>query len=928
MKKFLKILFLLVAMMATTSSSFPQTGIFINLFTQTTVFTTTGGGAYCAGGLGVPVGLSGSIYGIQYHLQYQGVNTAIMITGTGAALSAGNQTMPGVYSFTSYDPSTGCWLPMAGSVTVVINPQPHISFVTNGTTTFCTGGSVTITANVTGGTPPYSYQWQYNGANIPGATSASYTAGALGTGMYRLLVNDGLCSNDKDTLVTVNPLPTVFPITTPNVHFCQGSGGGTIAVAGSVVNMIYQVKNGIANVGSTQIGTGAALTFTGITVSGVPLTVVATNPLTGCSATMSGTVSFIQDPLPSNPGTITGPVVICKGETATYTVPYITNATGYMWSVPNGTILNGQGTNTITIVGNDTITGTISVLGTNACGVGQPSTKIVTVRPTPLATITSNPANATICNGQSIGLVANGGSSATWYPGAITGLTYNPAPTINTPYMAIVSNIYGCKDTANISVTVNPTPTVLVSVTPLSGSICQGASATMTASGATTYVWTNDSYTLPIHTVTPSLTTTYTVIGTTNNCSNSASMLITVHANPVATITSTPANANICSGQGVTLTAGPSGNTYSWNIGGTSPINIQNPINNSSSATTVNYAVTVTDGFGCNGSTNINVTVNPNPTVTASSNSPICSAGGGIHLNGSSSIGGSYAWSGPAGYTSTTQNPIINNPTTWMNGTYTFTVTTVAGCIGTSNTIIHVNNPPTLNIAASDSVLCQGFPLLLIAVSDSGTINWTDGLGWSSSYDPNPTVSTPHTGDYTATAVYGGCTVYKNKYILVNPLPTVTFNLPGTGFFLNTDSEITLSGSPAGGIFSGMGVFNGKFYPVVAGNGSWTLTYDFTDGNGCTGSDAVSVIVGSTGLDETATSKISLYPNPVSDVLNINTGDLKVTGIQLFDGIGKLINSFSGETTSIDFSRLATGVYFVQFTTENDGALRPFKVIK
>ena len=109
MKKFLKILFLLVAMMATTSSSFPQTGIFINLFTQTTVYTVTGGGSYCAGGNGVPVGLSGSVVGIQYHLQYQGTITGTMITGTGASLSAGNQTLPGIYTFTSYDPATGGW---------------------------------------------------------------------------------------------------------------------------------------------------------------------------------------------------------------------------------------------------------------------------------------------------------------------------------------------------------------------------------------------------------------------------------------------------------------------------------------------------------------------------------------------------------------------------------------------------------------------------------------------------------------------------------------------------------------------------------------------------------------------------------------------------------------------------------------------------
>ncbi len=87
------------------------------------VFNVTGGGAYCAGGSGVAVGLSGSQSGVNYQLQVGAVNTGAPVAGTGSAISFGNQTAAGNYTVIATSTSgSGCQANMNGTVTVTINP--------------------------------------------------------------------------------------------------------------------------------------------------------------------------------------------------------------------------------------------------------------------------------------------------------------------------------------------------------------------------------------------------------------------------------------------------------------------------------------------------------------------------------------------------------------------------------------------------------------------------------------------------------------------------------------------------------------------------------------------------------------------------------------------------------------------------------------
>ncbi|MBK8670920.1 MAG: hypothetical protein IPN89_16320 [Saprospiraceae bacterium] len=139
----------------------------------------------------------------------------------------------------------------------------------------------------------------------------------------------------------------------------------------------------------------------------------------------------------------------------------------------------------------------------------------------------------------------------------------------------------------------------------------------MTASGGTTYGWSNGATTSAI-TVSPTSTTTYNVTVTdSNGCQASTSLTVTVNPLPTPAIAG---NTVICNGGSTTLTAS-GGTIYVWSNGAsTSAITV-------SPTSTTTYNVTVSDANGCQASTSVIVTVNPLPTPAITGNTVICSGG-------------------------------------------------------------------------------------------------------------------------------------------------------------------------------------------------------------------------------------------------------------------------------------------------------------
>ncbi|MFN8252292.1 MAG: hypothetical protein U0V75_10450 [Ferruginibacter sp.] len=214
-------------------------------------FTITGGGSYCAGGAGVPVGLSNSVAGINYQLLLNGVNTGTPLAGTGAAISFGNKTAAGTYTVIATNNSTGCTLLMPGSVTVGIYPQPVVALSASPYTRVFPGLTTTLTVTATSGTTPYNYAWFKNNLAVSN-TGNTYSVNVTNMGDYRVTVTDANGCTAQSLVVNIadsaNNKLFIYP--SPNdgrfnvVYYNQGNTTveRTLAIYSSKGEKVYYNK--------------------------------------------------------------------------------------------------------------------------------------------------------------------------------------------------------------------------------------------------------------------------------------------------------------------------------------------------------------------------------------------------------------------------------------------------------------------------------------------------------------------------------------------------------------------------------------------------------------------------------------------------------------------------------------------------------------
>lgn len=298
---------------------------------------------------------------------------------------------------------------------------------------------------------------------------------------------------------------------------------------------------------------------------------------------------------------------------------------------------------------------------------------------------------------------------------------------------------------------VNPLPDITVTAT----NICPGENATVTATGASTYVWSTGQTGASI-TVSPTTDSTYTVTGTSAfGCVNTASATVNLYDNPIITITPN----SVCSGDQVVVSS-PTGVSYQWsdNLGDSTIIN---PIVTQPET----YSVTVTDTNGCVASTSL--TVNPDAVIEAFGGEICIGEQAEIRASG----GDSYIWSnGMQGET------IGVNPTFTM--IYSVTGTNQFGCRGEDTTMVIVHPKPTANFRTPIDVISLDNPDLDFYDESLGASFWFWNFGDFSSPENTSILQNPihrysAVGHYTtwlvATSEFG-CKDSINKVIEVeNP---------------------------------------------------------------------------------------------------------------------------------------------------------------
>ncbi|MBS1634742.1 MAG: T9SS type A sorting domain-containing protein [Bacteroidetes bacterium] len=384
-----------------------------------------------------------------------------------------------------------------------------------------------------------------------------------------------------------------------NSSLC-GTLGGLLATSNDrpdiqfvkINSFTYSWSNGSAVVATTNpaaITPSVTATYT--------LTMTDANGCVSTSAPKTVTVN----PIPVVNATPSS-TAICAGNSATITA---SGATTYTWSPAAGS--------TATAVVTPTANTTYTVSGSTAGCIGTNTVSLV-VNPNP--TVTATTSNSVICAGSSATLTAAGATNYTWMPTGGMAANEVVTPTVSTTY-TVTGESLGCSVTSTVDVTVNDVPSMTLS--PVSQTICTGVTATITASGATTYAWDNGDVTASTA-VTPTTNTTYTVVGTNSCGSTTTTATVFVTSVPVVNVTS---NASlICAGQSASLTATGS-SSYSWAPGGeitsvivvTPTVNTTYTVTGTSSCGTATAAITQSVSL-CTGIQNLAVTdvdVYPNP---------------------------------------------------------------------------------------------------------------------------------------------------------------------------------------------------------------------------------------------------------------------------------------------------------------------------
>jgi gliding motility-associated-like protein len=640
---------------------------------------------------------------------------------------------------------------------------------TTSTPSNCGASNGTATANVQGGTGPFTYQWSSNGGNQP-------TAHGLLAGQYTVIVTDALgCTSTATATVGTGPLPGNINMSSTNVSCFGGNDGtATAIVNGGQGPYVYQWSNGgftptISNLSAgtyylTVISNGGCISTDSVTITGPATPVSATT-------TQSNVTCF-----GGNDGSAT---VAPTGGTPPYTASWNTNP------------VQNNYTATSLASGNYIVT----VTDNNGCVTSQ---NITISQPLPLGFNSSNIQDVSCFGG-------NNGSISISVGGGVTPYNYNwnnnSFPSANSingltagVYLLTVTDGNGC--VANSQYTVTEPTALVASVTNKSDISCHGlmdGSIQTNSVGGTSpynYQWTQAVSTTPNATNLGFGYHVLTVIDA-NGCMDTTAAMIN-EPSPILTILQGGGDT-ICPGQPTALTAtaiGGTGNyTYQWNNGNTGATQTVSP----PSSTT--YSVFATDANGCIGAPDSAIVLVNDISLVSLSTVPDTNLCEGSPYQISANISGgigtySFNWNNGLGQG---QGPFVVAPLSSTN--YTVTVTDNCGNSIHEIVTVDVNPLPIVALQPQNETACGSvsFEVSNNAQNPAGSTYFWDFGNGNNSQQPTPTVVFNQTGGYLTTLTVTspfGCvnSGQTNLNATVHPQPVAKFDFdPRETDILNTN---------------------------------------------------------------------------------------------------------------------------------------------
>jgi len=740
--------------------------------------------------------------------------------------------------------------------TVTVNSPPSAQIVATGTTTFCNGDSVTLSAS--GGTV---YHWSngHVGQNLKVKVSGTFTV---------TVTNSCGSSTSAPITVTVNtPVDTI--IAHGDTALCSGD---SLELSVNTSNgATYQWKrNGQVIAGATQ-STYYAKTTGNYTAN------VFVNQCEGVSNIIHVTVSAAPNAAIFTQGSTS----FCAGDSLKLIETPGAGDT-YQWQ-NNGTAIFGATAATYYAKISGSIT---AVVTKNGCSATSNSI-IITANPLPQPTVTAQ-GPTTTCQGDSVNLSAGiiNGDTYQWRRNGaqVSGATLPTFSALITGnYSVVETSAAGCTGTSSsTTVTINAAPTAnagnpqSIAGCSFSNSVTLGGNPT--ASGGTSpysYKWTptsglNDSIIANPVVNGIGSTTNYTVVVTDNSgCTAQSSVLITVTGSTLSVSIAATGDTTWCVGTvtSVSLAAAATGGsgTYVYNWTPSTGLSTTTAATTVASPTAVgvyNYEVLATDHNGCQASSNITVTVEAPPVVTISALDTTAPCSGDT-VNFVATSGYSYQWLS-GGSAISGANDITYATTT--GGTYSVSATSGV-CSATSNdiTVTVRPNPTAAILNHGGTTICTGGNTLMLATGGTGySYQWlADGYGISGATASTYVAS--DSGTYSAIVTLNGCSLTSNAIsVSVQPYPVDTITASGATSFCAGDS-VTLNVSTGTG-YTYQWINNGNY---ISGANDSSITVS------ANGTYSALVLLGQCSSTSTGI-QVTVNPYPIANLTA--TGNLTFCG--------------------------------------------------
>lgn len=875
----------------------------------------------------------------------------------------------------------------ATSVTVTLNSSTAPVVTTQpADVQVCPGDAASFTVAASGSN--LSYQWEENsgsgfnalsdGGIYSGANSATLNLASTALGMngnqYRVIVSSTDCPNtafSNIVVLNINTSPVIVSDPT-DVYVCQ-LDPVSFSVSASGTGLTYQWQE---NTGSGFVDLVDNILYAGSNTS--TLNIVAAGPwMLGYQyrVVVSGTINCSSDAI-SNYAVLyinTSPIVAtqptdqnyCEGDVASFSVTANGSFLTYQWQVDDGTgfvdvvdggVYSGATSATLSLTGiplsYDGYQYQVIVSGSNNCSSSVTSV-VVTLNEDPNPFISSQPVDQYVCLGDValFDVTASGtGLTYQWQEdsgsgfvilsdGGIYSGTSTSALTLNGTlpgmdgytYRCVINGVICSGTLVTNVVTLNETTSPYISVQPQDQSVCDGDNVTLdvTANGTgLTYQWqvnagsgfvnvTNGSLYSGATTSSLNISTTtlamdgyqYQVTINGTICTNaSTSNTVTLNVGNGPDITLGPANQVICDGDNASFTATVQGNnlTYGWQVNdgsGWSFISNGGVYSNANTSTLVitgadvsmngnQYQVVVAGSINCSvysTSTSAVLLVNPLPVVNFSGlNSEYCVDAALATLTGSP-VGGTFSGPGIIGNDFSASTAGVGGPYTIL-----YEYTDGNGCFNSTTQTVSVNPLPVVSFTGLGGPYCinDNTPVQLTGTPAGGTFSGPGINTNANQFVP----SDASLGSVSITYTYtdgNGCTSFETQSVIVNDVPALTLSGTAPTYCVDDNTPVTLVGSPVGGTFSGPGVTGGTWTASDAGVGTHTITYTYTDGNNCTNSTTITVVVNDLPV-VTFTGLAAAYCEDASaDAL---TG---IPASGTFSGTGINVNDFEPVTAGI-----------------------------